>query len=105
MSAYEKHSQTTSEENKRACKLCKTKITFENAKKRSTNLRNHLNRFNPDTLQETSAKVPKITYYVVLSSSKEKYPNLSTLDLPAMKTRTMTDADTLSVYLFHPSLQ
>ena len=61
-SAYGKHFQTTGEENKRACKLCKTKITFDNAKKHSTNLRNHLNRFNPETLQETSAKVPKVTY-------------------------------------------
>ena len=104
MSAYGKHFQTIGEENKRACKLCKTKITFDNAKKHSTNLRNHPNRFNPETLQETSAKVPKITYYAVLSRSKEKYPNLSALDLPALKTRTTTDADTLSVYLFHPSL-
>ena len=84
MSAYGKHFQTTGEQNKRSCKLSETKITLQNAKKHSSNLRNHLNRFHPDSLQETQAKVPKVTDYVVPSRSKEKNPNLSVLDRQAI---------------------
>ena len=85
MSVFEEHLEAVGPK-LRECKInnCGVKIKYENAKKHSSNLLNHLNNKHSEVFEEPNAKIPKMTDYIVPSGSKDKYPNLPPLDRQAI---------------------